>query len=669
MYIVNCLMQEHELQYLVAAVLVCSIGSVLFINLLGRAKSYSGMTRLNWVFLSGIVGGCMIWTTHFSAMVGFSPSITHSYDPFVTALALGFAIASLTVASAAFACEDRGSLIECSGLLIGLSMVGVHYLGMYAYNVQGTVEWDLPTMGVALCISLVCGALTTNRLGRPYGRWCKYGSVSALVIGVLSMHFSSMAAMTITPDPSILITAPLMPDSVLMLAVLSIMTLLLVCGWIFYFIDASTEQQARTRFEHLENHDPLTGLANRTGLHKALETYLGDATYRGRGIGVLCFDFRRFRNVNNVHGFAAGDEIMRLVTKRITKKFGDEILLARVGGDEFVAVFPDVGMVEVTSFAHRLITAVSQPIIWRAKPVIVETNVGVSLYPTDGRTADVLLSRAFLALGRARKASASIAYHDEKRDAAMREQSALALDLRHAIERGELKLHYQRQNSVVTRELIGFEVLLRWEHPELGMVPPSQFIPIAEAYGYISAIGEWALRTACLEAAQWPRPYKIGVNVAPDQLSDPRLPEIVADALAKSGLPASRLELEMTESGIVADPEYTREIIVRLKAMGVSLAMDDYGTGSSSLSTLQSFPFDKIKIDKSFITEVGSNPQAAAIVRSTIILGKSLKIPILAEGVESECALKFLRRVGCSEVQGFLFGKPMPASAISEISG
>jgi EAL domain-containing protein (putative c-di-GMP-specific phosphodiesterase class I) len=211
-------------------------------------------------------------------------------------------------------------------------------------------------------------------------------------------------------------------------------------------------------------------------------------------------------------------------------------------------------------------------------------------------------------------------------------------------------------------------VLLRWNHPEKGLIPPSEFIPIAEAYGYISTIGEWVLRTACVEAARWNAPYKIAVNVAAEQLSNPNLPDIVADALARSGLPASRLELEMTETGIVADPAHTRTIIDKLKAMGVSLAMDDYGTGNSSLSTLQNYPFDKIKIDKSFVTQVGSDPQAAAIVRSTIILARSLKIPILAEGVETECVLKYLRRVGCTEVQGFLFGRPQPASAIVEIA-
>jgi EAL domain-containing protein (putative c-di-GMP-specific phosphodiesterase class I) len=312
--------------------------------------------------------------------------------------------------------------------------------------------------------------------------------------------------------------------------------------------------------------------------------------------------------------------------------------------------------------------AAAQPVVWRGKPISVGSNAGIAVYPGDGKTSDILLSRASFALVRARREAVDIAYHDIRREEAIRSKSEIALDLGQAVERGEFELYFQRQNSASTRELVGFEVLLRWNHPEKGLIPPSEFIPIAEAYGFISMIGEWVLRTACNEAARWPKPYKIAVNVAPDQLSKLDLPDIVAEALAHSGLPASRLELEMTESGIVADPDHTRRIIDRLKKMGVGLAMDDYGTGNSSLSTLQTYPFDKIKIDKSFVTSIVTNPQAIAIVRSTIILGRSLKIPILAEGVESECTMKFLRRIGCTEVQGFLFGKPMPASAIQELA-
>jgi diguanylate cyclase (GGDEF)-like protein len=668
MHILNCLTDEHDLKYLGASLFTCCVGSVLFVTLMARARSSSGVTRVNWILLSGIVGGCMIWTTHFAAMVGYSPSIPHSYDPYVAAGTLLFAIASMTAAVAVLSLEERSSMVEAAGLLIGMGMVGIHALGMVAYNVQATVEWSTPGFLAAAGLAAFFGVLSTNRLARPACRWCIFGSMAAMMMGLFSMHFVAMSAMTLIPDSSVHVPVLVMSDSILMLAVLTIMSLLLVCGWTFYVIDTRSEQEARIRFEHLEHHDPLTGLANRAGLSRALEKAIGEASSERRGLAVLYFDIRRFRNVNNVHGYAAGDEMLRTVTKRIVKACGDRAIVARVGGDEFVAVVKCQAIPDVTDFARALIAMVSRPVVWRGKPVVVETNVGISIYPGDGKTAETLVSKASIALGRARNEAVKVAYHDLNRDEAIRSKSEMALDLRQAIERGEFELHYQRQNSAATRELVGFEVLLRWNHPEKGLIPPSEFIPIAEAYGYISTIGEWVLRTACIEAARWAKPYKIAVNVAPEQLSNPNLPEIVADALLRAGLPASRLELEMTESGIVADPAHTRTIIDALKDMGVSLAMDDYGTGNSSLSTLQNFPFDKIKIDKSFVTQVGSNPQAAAIIRSTIILGKSLKIPILAEGVETECALKYLRRIGCTEVQGFLFGKPAPASALTEIA-
>jgi diguanylate cyclase (GGDEF) domain len=667
MNIITCLTAEHELKYLAASIFICCVGSVLFVNLMSRTRSSSGMTRMNWIVLAGIVGGSTVWTTHFAAMVGYSPSVPHSFDPTMTAGTLIFSIIFMTAAAGVFSLENGGGLPEAAGVIIGMGMSGVHGLGMIAYDVQATVEWDGVLFLVAVALAAGFGMAATSMLARPTRRWSIHASMLAMMLALLSIHFVAMAAMTLIPNPNIYVPVLLMSDSILMLIVLTIMSLLLICGWIFYLIDIRSAHEARARFEHLEHHDPLTGIANRTGLGKALERSISEASEDGSGLAVLYFDIRRFRNVNNVHGYAAGDEILRIVSRRIVSACGPEAVVARVGGDEFVATTKCNSIAEVSDFSRKLTSIISQPVIWRSKPLAVETNIGISIFPGDGRTPETLVSKANIALGRARKDGVDISYHDLKRDEAVRSKSEMALDLRDAIERGEFELYFQRQNDVVTRELVGFEVLLRWKHPEKGMIPPSDFIPIAEAYGYISVIGEWVLRTACMEAARWPQPYKIAVNVAPEQLSNPHLPDIVADALVKSGLEASRLELEMTETGIVADPTHTRRIVDTLKSMGVSLAMDDYGTGNSSLSTLQNYPFDKIKIDKAFVTCVGTNPQAAAIVHSTVILGKSLNIPILAEGVETEHALKYLKKLGCSEVQGFLFGKPMPASAVREL--
>jgi EAL domain-containing protein (putative c-di-GMP-specific phosphodiesterase class I) len=252
-------------------------------------------------------------------------------------------------------------------------------------------------------------------------------------------------------------------------------------------------------------------------------------------------------------------------------------------------------------------------------------------------------------------------------DQAARERNALASEMREGLARGEFELFYQQQNDTVTRDIVGLEVLLRWRHPARGYIAPVEFIPIAEKTGFIIELGEWVLRAACAEAATWKNPLRIAVNVAPQQLGDNRLPQIVHQILLETGLPAARLEIEITESGIIADHQHALQAIRRLKALGVKVAMDDYGTGYSSLSTLQSFPFDKIKIDRAFVDGVVTNKQSAAIVRSTLILAASLDIPVLAEGVENEDHIDFLRREGCLQVQGFLFGKPRPRSGIEAI--
>lgn len=667
MDILHCLTHDRAFQFVFAAGAVCGAGSYLFSSLISRARGSSGSTSLSWVLLSGIVGGCMVWATHLAALIGLSCNIAHSFSPWATLLALSFAIMGITVAAFMLSLEDRRWAIGTAGALIGLVVVGTHFVGLHAIQLQGVVEFNSVTIVAGIALSVGTSAFAVHRLIRPLCNWCFTIAVVTITLGSGATNLVLTAAMTVTPSALVQIDPTMTSDIALTVAMLTGAALLFLCVFAFYAIDTSSTRATLSLHDRLANKDALTGLPNRTSVHRELEDLLAAGGITSSGIGILCFDLRGFRNVNVAHGFAAGDEILRMVTRRLSSRFEGRLSFGRIGGDEFVALVPQAGILEITSVATELRQCLSSPVFWRSKSVILEASVGIATYPADGRTADLLLSRAFLALRRARASGTPVAYHDERRDEAMRTKSELALDLRQALQRGEFELHYQRQNSALTRELIGFEVLLRWKHPERGMVPPQEFIPLAEAYGFIGMIGEWVLRTACKEAAGWNRPYKIAVNVAPDQLSDPRFPEIVRDALRASGLPASRLELEMTESGIVADPVHTRRIIDRLKALGVSLAMDDYGTGNSSLSTLQNYPFDKIKIDKSFVTSVGSDPQAAAIVRSTVILGRSLKIPILAEGVETEIAMSFLKRVGCSEVQGFLFGKPVPASAISEL--
>lgn len=662
MTVLNCLTNEHDLVYLLAALVVCGVGSYLLTALLRQARSSVGIRRVNWSIIAGITGGCVIWTVHYAAMVGYVVSISHSYDALITVSSLFVAIFSMTSAALLMSYEKNGLLVETGGVLMGLGMSATHAVAMKSYVVEASVAWDRGTVVLAIALAALFGGLFANRLSRPVTKWCYYGAMGAFFIALVSMHFTWMSSMTLDPSPGAYRQAVVVSDTVIVICVLSLVSLLMLCGWAFQTIAAKTAEETEARYRHLEQHDALTGLANRTWLVQRLEQTVEARSQSGDALAVLYFDLRRLKTVNDRYGPNAGDHVLKTVAKRLTDGWPDGFM-GRVGGDEFVAVLDNFASTQdVSKIAASIAKEISRPIQWNRSPLEVTTSIGVALYPFDGRTADTLMSKANLAMRRARvDADHDVVYYEKKRDEANRSRSVIAMDLRRAVERAEFEVFYQPQNDVKTRGLVGFEALVRWNHPEQGMLMPGDFIPVAEAYGIIPEIGEYVLRQACMDAASWPNGYKVAVNVAPDQLSKPNLPCVVADALARSGLPASRLELEITETGIVHDLERALDVVRRLKEMGVGLAMDDYGTGSSSLSTLRNFPFTKIKIDKSFVTDVVDNPQSAAIVQSTVILAHSLRIPVLAEGVESEGAMRFLRGIGCAQVQGFLFGRPVRA--------
>lgn len=433
--------------------------------------------------------------------------------------------------------------------------------------------------------------------------------------------------------------------------------------------DRTQRKRDEARIAHMAHHDPLTDLSNRTAFNECLDATLEQASATGETFAVLCLDLDRFKEVNDVFGHAVGDELLCQIARRLEASC-EGAFLARLGGDEFTvitAVGPQPATAEAIS--ERISGALAKDIEIDGHSLRARLTTGVSIYPNDGTDAESLVANADAALYRAKaEERGSIRFFEPDMDKMLREKRALQNDLLSAIARNELEMYYQPQ-ALIGGEITGFEALVRWHHPSRGMISPGTFIPLAEQSGIIMSLGEWILREACREAASWPKPLSIAINLSPMQFRHGDLPGLVHEVLLETGLTPGRLELEITEGVLVDDFARAVSLLRRLKHLGVRIAMDDFGTGYSSLSYLQSFPFDKIKIDQSFISKLSQNSQSEAIIRAVIGLGRGLDLPVIAEGVETEEQLAFLSKEGCNELQGFLIGRPKPIRDYGELVG
>jgi diguanylate cyclase (GGDEF)-like protein/PAS domain S-box-containing protein len=433
--------------------------------------------------------------------------------------------------------------------------------------------------------------------------------------------------------------------------------------------DITERKQAEARIEHLAHHDTLTDLPNRTAFTAHLARRIEVASRGEESFAVLSLDLDRFKEVNDVFGHAVGDDLLREFSRMLRELAGDAFL-ARLGGDEFILITPNGDQPALAeAIARGLLEAFATDLEIHGQHLRVGISIGVAIFPDDGADATMLLNNADAALYRAKMSGrGNTRFFEIEMDHRLRERRAIQHELSSAVARNELHLCYQPQ-AKIGGEVIGFEALLRWNNPQRGMVSPATFIPIAEESGLIMHIGEWVLREACREAASWPQPLQIAVNLSPIQFRHGDLAALVHSVLLETGLSPVRLELEITEGVLVEDFARGLSILRRLKALGVRIAMDDFGTGYSSLSYLQAFPFDKIKIDQSFISNLKSNPQSAAIVCAVVGLARGLNMPVLAEGVETRAQLDFLAAELCDEVQGYLVGRPHPIAEYSKLIG
>jgi diguanylate cyclase (GGDEF)-like protein len=664
----TCLPSQHDLRYLAVAVMVCVLGSLLSMRLLARVRRNSGARRFNLLFLSGLVAGGTVWTTHFAAMLGYNVPIARAFEPGLTFASLMITVMLAWIGFYITTRTRLGPAIEAGGAIFGLGIAAMHYTGMAAFEVPGLLGWNYPLVALSVVFAAGFGAVAANRIARPITRFCKYGGTLAMILAIVSLHFTGMAAVTVYPVLDVAVPPQALSDTFMITSIIVGISLMMAMAASAYAIDLQAAHEATESFKHLAMHDPLTGLPNRNGLVQRLHDLLaggGDDTAR---VVVLAIDLDRFKDINDVHGHVGGDYLLQQVAQRISSQLQEGEFLARTGGDEFVAVKRDVfARGEALKFAERLRKIALEPVEWQHQTLAVGCSIGIALFPEHGQGGDELTQRADLAMYRAKSLGrGKICTYEPSMDEASRIRAELAIDLKRALAGNELELHYQVQNDTNSGSIVGFEALIRWNHPQKGRIPPDAFIPIAEETGLIVEIGDWVMRTACSTAAQWPLPFKVAVNVAPMQLNHD-LPRRVAEILKETGLAPARLEIELTETGIIADRQHALQVVLALKAIGVTVAMDDFGTGYSSLSTLQAFPFDKIKVDKSFIQAVETSVHAAAIVKATLLLGRSLNIPVLAEGVETTRHLDFLRAEGCNSVQGYLFGRPMPVDVVSRM--
>jgi diguanylate cyclase (GGDEF)-like protein/PAS domain S-box-containing protein len=432
-------------------------------------------------------------------------------------------------------------------------------------------------------------------------------------------------------------------------------------GWVATYEDISERIRNEEQIAYMARHDGLTGLPNRANFNDSLAKAIEHAGRFSGKVAAIGIDLDKFKEINDTRGHAVGDQVLVTLSQRMQDCLGPDEMVARFGGDEFAAAkrFDDIA--ELHDFIRRLERCFQDDIAIDGYEIKPGASLGVAIYPQDADDLEALLNNADLAMYRAKEAlMQTVCFYEVSMDEAARSRRLIATDLWYAVERNELQLYYQVQKSVQSGSVIGYEVLLRWNHSERGMISPVQFIPIAEECGAILPIGEWVLREACREAARWEQPHKIAVNLSPVQLANADVAGLVHRVLLETGLAPERLELEITESTIIGDKERALRTLRQIKALGVTIAIDDFGTGYSSLETLRSFPFDKIKLDRSFMSEVEESPQAKAILRAIVALGQTLEVPVLAEGVETKDQLDILLAEGCAEAQGYFLGRPAP---------
>ncbi len=669
------------------SVIVAIFASYTALDLATRITASKGHSARMWLIGGAFSMGMGIWSMHFIGMLAFSLPIPMGYDVPITLISLVIAI---VVSYFALYTVTRSTLstknLLVGGVLMGLGIGAMHYTGMAAMEMFPAIQYDALLLVASIAIAIIAShvALWIAFNLRGSEKWMVYAKLgSAVIMGfaITGMHYTGMAAARFAPD-SICLTGPSVDNS-WMAGTMAGFTFLILCVTLALSVYdahmasktarmAASLKEANEELQRMALQDGLTKLPNRLLLEDRMGQAIANAQRSRSLCAVLFVDLDRFKAVNDTLGHFVGDELLKGVADRLQAAVRSADTVSRLGGDEFVVLLQGVSQDDAARVAGKIVESLAQPFRILAHEMVVTPSIGISMFPHHGQNARTLIVNADAAMYNAKRSGRNnFQFFSDDTATCLPERMEMENDLRHALVRGEFELHYQPSVNVVSNETVGMEALLRWHHPQKGLIMPGDFIPLAEETGLIIPIGAWVLQEACRQTKAWhdkglPK-VRVAVNISAIQFHQKNLLECVAQALKKSGLAPQYLEVEITESVVMQKASEAIVTLEQLARMGVHISIDDFGTGYSSLSYLKRFPLHTLKIDRSFVRDLSESADDAAIVSAIIAMAHSLRLKVVAEGVETRDQLRLLHALGSDEYQGYYRSKPVAAAEFERV--
>ena len=657
------------------SIVVAMLVSYTALRLAARVATSERRAARIWVGIGAVVMGVGVWSMHFIGMLAFSLPIPLAYNVPTTLASLAIAIItsgfSLQITSGQRLTTPR---LSSSAVVMGVGISTMHYMGMAAITVVPPILYDPLLVAISILIAVAASFVALRlffrlREGKTVYQWLtRIAAAAVMGLAICGMHYTGMAAARFVPGSFCMGGATFqngwLATSIGLFALGLLAVTLLTALYDAHMqstarVHALRLEQANALLQHQATHDALTGLPNRVLFLDRLGREIAHGERDGRSFAVLVLDLDRFKVINDTLGHGPGDQLLVEIAARLSSAIRAVDTVARTGGDEFLLLITDIRKpADVAATASKIIADLDKSIVIGGAEVHASASMGISVYPTDGTDSDSLVAHADEAMYYAKKQGRnSFKFFNSDMSVFSRERLDLERDLRHALTLKQFEVHYQPKLDVATGRMNSVEALLRWRHPTRGLIAPMDFIPLAEEAGLMFAIGEWVLREACRQARQWQldgQPFlRIAVNISPIHFRQPRFLDVVRSALSDHQLEPRFLEIELTETTVMDHAEASVQILEELSRMGVMVSIDDFGTGYSSMSYLRRFPIDKLKIDRSFINDMATNADAASIVKAIISLAHSLRLKVVAEGVETTAQLEQLRDLGCDQFQGF----------------